>query len=82
MGSTAHLVKVASPVVGNALLIGALELLAATRVRVTVRLVRKVAAVVAPVALPEVGDAEPIPALELGPVFALATCIIINRKTF
>ena len=56
--------------VGNTLLVCALELFAAAHVRMAVGLVRQVAAVVAPVTLPEVGDAQSIPALELRTVVA------------
>jgi hypothetical protein len=69
-----YLIKVTAPVVGNTLLVGALELFAAAHIRVAVGFVREVAAVVAPVTLPEVGDAQPVPALELCPVVAQTTC--------
>ncbi len=72
-GRGSYLIKVTAPVVGNTLLVGALELFAAAHIRVAVGFVREVAAVVAPVTLPEVGDAQPVPALELCPVVAQTT---------
>lgn len=65
-----NLVKIASPVIGNAFLVGALELFAAAHVPVAVGLVAHVAAVVAAVALPEVGNAQTVAALELRLVVA------------